>query len=241
MSLSIRRVRSTHREVQVGIKLLTHNTHFASSQGSGEHCRVKPGSLTGKSHQYWHASYRCLCLLKQNREMWREGKEPWPSLFAELQTTAGCTVQSRRTHLDTPVVLLLEKHSTKSCALARNAPTCVCPAPHGGGRHRANVQEPAEAQTGRGGGMTTKFTPRFYLLYHSSSNAAFLHVILGKDLLHLVTFPKSFPLFSMLHGSHSRGHCKAPDSPTANSPLTFMKGRLVFSGNKQKSVPGTKF
>lgn len=133
MSLSIRRVRSTHREVQVGIKLLTHNTHFASSQGSGEHCRVKPGSLTGKSHQYWHASYRCLCLLKQNREMWREGKEPWPSPFAELQTTAGCTVQSRRTHLDTPVVLLLEKHSTKSCALARNAPTCVCPAPHGVG------------------------------------------------------------------------------------------------------------
>lgn len=70
---------------------------------------------------------------------------------------------------------------------------------------------------------STKFTPRFYLLYHSSSNAAFLHVILDKDL-HLVIFPKSFPLFSMLHGQ-----------------LTFMKGKPVFSGNKQKSVPGTKF
>lgn len=169
--------------------------------------------------------------------MWRDGKEPWHTPCAELglQTAAGCTEQSR-THLDSPVVLLLDKHSTKSCALARNAQSCVCPAPH-----KTNGQEPAEVQTGRSGGMITKFTPRFYLLYHSSSNAAFLHVILNKDLLHLVIFAKSLPLISMPCGSHSRGHCKAPGSHTASSPLTSMKGKLVYSGNKQKSVPGTEF
>lgn len=74
------------------------------------------------------------------------------------------------------------------------------------------------------GHRLTKFTPRFYLLYHRSSNAGFLHVTLDKDL-NLAIFPKSFPLFSTPCGSHCRGHCPGSARLLALT-LTFMKGNL---------------
>lgn len=161
MSLSIRRVRNTHIEkYRWGLNCSIKTLILLSLRVQMSTAELSPADwLTGKSHQYWHASYSCLCLLKQNREMWRDGKEPWHTPCAELglQTAAGCTEQSR-THLDSPVVLLLDKHSTKSCALARNAQSCVCPAPHGVGGTKQMCKNLQRCRLGGVGAQPQSYT-----------------------------------------------------------------------------------
>lgn len=196
MCLSTRRVVSTHIEkyrwgLNCSLKTLIFLSFSCIAVFSWALQRAKPSSLT-----QWEKPPMLACILQlpvfakteqRDVEGWKRvllhcGALAHSLCWASPATAAGCTVQSR-THLEIPVVLLLEKHSTKTCALARNVHTSVCVP------------------------RLTKFTSRFYLLYHSSSNAAFLQLILDKDLLDLVIFPKSFPLFSMPYSSHGRGHC----------------------------------
>lgn len=96
--------------------------------------RVKPSSLT-----HWEKPLILACILQLHVFAKTEQREGWKTALlhsralarslcpASTAAAAGCTVQSRRTHLETPVVHLLEKHSTKTCALARNVHTSVSP------------------------------------------------------------------------------------------------------------------
>lgn len=180
--------------------------------------------------------------------MWKAGEqpcfteEPWNTPLAEpvLQQLLGAVYRAEHTWKP----LWFWKNTAWKAVhwLEMFVAVCVPSSPRGG-RHKANVQGvPCRGAHWEEQGMTTKFTSRFYLLclkccflvcdtrQRSSWSCHFSKVI--SPVFHAMWFPQQLSL---------PGVCEAPGSHTASSPLIFMKGKLLFSGNKQKSVPGSKF